>query len=615
MRARSKRSVHALPNASRENGTDCETRGHTDSGNVDMQIRRLFVCLPCLSLALFLVTLLASSEALAGENPKTFSEASGRHGMVVTVSAPATRVGIDILKAGGNSVDAAIAVEFALAVTWPAAGNIGGGGFMMVHPPDSRKAVCIDYRETAPEAATETMFDWGDGRYTHKIVGVPGTVHGMATAHERFGSLEWSRLVLPAVRLAENGFKIDEALAKSLNGVLRSKNVKEGKHHQELIRVYGKPDNTKWQAGDPLVLPDLARTLRRILEQGTDGFYRGETAELLVAEMKRGDGLISKNDLANYRAKVRQAIHGTFRGYDVYGPPPPSSGGICLVEMLNVLERFNLREYDRFSARNLHVLAETMKRVYCDRALFLADSDFVEIPSRLTQKSYACRLAEDIDLTRATPSEKLAPMIAIADEPPETTHFSVIDADGMAVSNTTTLEGGWGAQIVVQGAGFVLNNEMGDFNWFPGHTDRSGRIGTEPNRIRPGQRMLSSQTPTIVAQNGRPVLITGSPGGRTIINTSLQMVLNVIEFEMDLPTAMGAARIHHQWFPDELVYEKHSDQITEAVTAELQAMGHELSARPKNHRQGDAHSICIDQKTGVYHGVADSRSNGMAMGY
>jgi gamma-glutamyltranspeptidase/glutathione hydrolase len=351
------------------------------------------------------------------------------------------------------------------------------------------------------------------------------------------------------------------------------------------------------------------------LEQGADGFYRGETAELLVAEMGRGEGLISENDLANYRAKVRPAIHGTFRGHDVYGPPPPSSGGTCLVEMLNLLERFDLREHNRFSARNLHVLAETMKRVYCDRALYLADSDFVEIPARLIQKSYARRLAECIDLTRATPSETLAPMIQIADEPPETTHFSVIDADGMAVSNTTTLEGGWGARIVVKDAGFVLNNEMGDFNWFPGHTDRSGRIGTEPNRIRPGQRMLSSQTPTIVARNGRPVLITGSPGGRTIINTSLQMVLNVVEFEMDLPTAMRAARIHHQWFPDKLAYETHGGQITEETAAKLRAMGHELSARSKSGRQGDAHSIYIDPETGVYHGVADCRTNGLALGY
>jgi len=580
-----------------------------------MPMIRLFDGLRLPNAILFLIALLVPSSPIAGKDPKTLSEAKGRNGMVVSVSPPATRVGLDILKAGGNSVDAAIAVEFALAVTWPTAGNIGGGGFMMVHPPGGREVVCIDYRETAPEAATETMFDWDDGRHTHKIVGVPGTVHGMATAHERFAKLEWTKLVLPAVRLAEDGFEIDEALARSLNGVLRSKIVKEGEHHQELVRVYSKPDGAEWQAGDRLVLPDLARTLRRITEQGTDGFYRGETAELLVAEMGRGEGLISKNDLANYRAKARPAIHGKYRGHDVYGPPPPSSGGTCLVEMLNVLERFDLREHERFSARNLHVLAETMKRVYCDRALFLADSDFVEIPGRLTQKSHARRLAEDINLTRATPSETLAPMIQIVDEPPETTHFSVIDADGMAVSNTTTLEGGWGARIVVKDAGFVLNNEMGDFNWFPGHTDRTGRIGTEPNRVRPGQRMLSSQTPTIVARNGRPVLITGSPGGRTIINTSLQMVLNVIEFEMDLPTAMRAARVHHQWFPDKLAYETHGGHITEDTAAKLRATGHELSARSKSGRQGDAHSIYIDPETGVYHGVADCRTSGLALGY
>jgi len=570
---------------------------------------------PRLNVVLFLSVLLLPCSSLAGNHHETLSEGKALHGMVVSVSPPATRVGLEILKVGGNAVDAAIAVEFALAVTWPAAGNIGGGGFMMVHRCGGREVVCVDYRETAPGAATETMFDWDDGRHTHKIVGVPGTVHGMATAHKHFGKLQWKELVLPAVRLAEDGFDVDEALAGSLNGVLQSESVREGESHQELIRVYGKPDGARWAAGDRLVLPDLARTLRRIAQQGADGFYRSETAQLLVAEMGRGDGLITKSDLANYRAKIRPAIHGRFRGHDVYGPPPPSSGGICLVEMLNVLEPFDLREHDRFSVRNLHVLAETMKRAYCDRAIFLADSDFVEIPDRLTRKSYARRLADRIDLARATPSETLAPSLKIVDEPPETTHFSVIDADGTAVSNTTTLEGTWGARIVVTGAGFVLNNEMGDFNWFPGHTDRGGRIGTKPNRIRPGQRMLSSQTPTIVARKGRPVLITGSPGGRTIINTSLQMVLNIVEFKMDLPTAMRAARVHHQWLPDVLVYETHDGRITEDIAAGLKAMGHETSARPESSHQGDAHSIYIDPDTGLYHGVADWRRDGLALGY
>ena len=526
-------------------------------------------------------------------DPETLSEARGKNGMVVSVSPPATEAGLAILKAGGNAVDAAIAVEFALAVTWPEAGNIGGGGFMMVHLPGGREVFCIDYRETAPGAASATMFTRQDGKHTHKIVGVPGTVHGMAKAHARFGKLEWKQIVMPAVKFAADGFEVDEALAKSLNGVLGSKNTQEGIHHQELIRVYGKKpqvvegaaaednESSKWQIGDRLVLPDLAKTLQRIADHGADGFYKGKTAELLAAEMQLGDGLITIEDLANYQAKERRAVHGKFRGYDVYGAPPPSSGGVCLVEMLNVLERFDLREHDRYSTRNIHIIAETMKRVFCDRARYLGDQDFVKTPQRLTRKWYARKLAEDIDERFATPSETLAPHVEIASESPSTTHFSVIDGEGLSVSNTTTLEASWGARIVAKGTGFVLNNEMGDFNWYPDHTDRSGKIGTKPNRIAPGKRMLSSQTPTIVAYKGHPVLITGSPGGRTIINTTLQMVLNVIEFEMSLPDAMRAARIHHQWLPDKISYETFGDQITAETVAELKAKGHVLSARGK----------------------------------
>ncbi len=576
-------------------------------------------------IATSLLLTLALAPVRAGD-PKTLSEARGKKGMVVSVSPPATDVGLAILKAGGNAVDAAVAVEFALAVTWPEAGNIGGGGFMMVHPVGGREVFCVDYRETAPGAATETMFTPQDGRHSHKIVGVPGTVRGMALAHKRFGKLEWKQLLQPAVELAGNGFVIDKALASSLNGVLGAKSTREGKQHRELIRVYGKKPQVgddaaesgkplKWQAGDRLVLPDLAKTLQRIADQGADGFYRGETAELLAAEMQRGDGLITTEDLANYEAKARRAIHGKFRGHDVYGAPPPSSGGICLVEMLNVLERFDLRDHGRYSTRNLHIMAETMKRAFCDRARFLGDQDFVKIPKRLTRKPYARKLAADIDERFATPSETLAPNIKVMDESPSTTHFSVIDAEGLAVSNTTTLEASWGARIVVQGAGFVLNNEMGDFNWFPGHTDRSGKIGTRANRIAPGKRMLSSQSPTIVAYKGHPVLITGSPGGRTIINTTLQMVLNVLEFKMDLPDAMRAARIHHQWLPDKISYETFADQITPETVAALEAKGHVLDARKKDNTQGDAHSITIDLETGEYHGVADWRRNGKAAGY
>ena len=567
-----------------------------------------------LLLFLVLAVLMGFADAAAGQELITLSEAKGRNGMVVSVSSPATEAGVNVLRAGGNAVDAAIAVEFALAVSWPEAGNIGGGGFMMVHPPDGQEVVCIDYRETAPQAATETMFGWDDGRHTHKIVGVPGTVHGMALAHERYGKLPWKRVVLPAARLAAEGVVVDQALATSLNNVLQQRSVRQNQVHQELVRVYAKPNGRAWTVGDRLVLPDLGATLRRIADQGADGFYGGETAALLVGEMQRHGGLISNHDLTNYRAKVRPAIHGTYKNHDIFGPPPPSSGGTCLVAMLNILEQFKL-DRDRFSARNLHLFAEAMKRAYRDRALYLADPDFAQIPNRLTRKTYAQRLAETINAVRATPSQVLTPPIELANEPPQTTHFSVADGDGMAVSNTTTLEGSWGARIVVEGAGFVLNNEMGDFNWFPGHTDRNGRIGTEPNRIRPGQRMLSSQTPTIVAREGRPVLVTGSPGGRTIINTTLQMVLNIVEFEMRLPEAMKAARIHHQGFPDRIMYETFDGRITPNTLERLTSMGHSLYALPPGRYQGDAHSILIDWETGTYHGVADWRRSGAAAGY
>jgi gamma-glutamyltranspeptidase/glutathione hydrolase len=564
-------------------------------------------------LSVTLTLLLASS---VSAQPK-LSEAHSLHGMVVTVSPPATRAGLEILAAGGNAVDAAIAVEFALAVAWPEAGNIGGGGFMMVHPgrdQPTQPVVCIDYREIAPRSATESMFNRDSGRHTHLIVGVPGTVHGMLAAHRRFGSLKWKRLLAPAIRLADEGFNIDAAVARSINRVLAQKSVRDGEHHQELRRVYGKPDGSTWQAGNHLTLPDLAETLERIADDKADGFYDGKTARLIAREMKRGGGIVSRNDLDRYRARVRPAVRGTFRGHDIYGAPPPSSGGTCVVQMLNVLELLELKKHPRYSARNLHVLAETMKRAFCDRARYLGDADFVDIPGHLVTKPYAKTIASSINLTKATPSQQLAPEIRIVDESPSTTHFSVADSHGMAVSNTTTLEGSWGARIVVRGAGFVLNNEMGDFNWFPDHTDTKGRIGTEANLIRPGKRMLSSQSPTIVARNGRAVLVTGSPGGRTIINTSLQMVLGIVEFGQDLPTAMRAPRIHHQWLPDRLIVETFDGRISDDVVKQLQAMGHSVSKRKKTTYQGDAHSILIDPNTGQMHGVADFRRNGLAAG-
>jgi gamma-glutamyltranspeptidase / glutathione hydrolase len=525
--------------------------------------------------------------------------------MVVAVSPAGAEVGRDVLKQGGNAVDAAVATAFAEAVTWPAAGNIGGGGFMLIYPGGDAKPVVIDYREAAPLAATKTMFTKKDDSFSPKSVGVPGTVGGLAWAHSRFGKLPWKDVVLPAVKLAEDGFVIDEALASSLNSVIGS-----SKDNPELQRVLGKDGGKgRWRAGDRLVQPDLAKTLHRIADHSAAGFYKGETADLLAAEMKADGGIITKEDLETYKVRERPPIHGVYRGYDVYAPPPPSSGGICLVEMLNILENYDLRKQGRWSPETLHLMIETMRRAYCDRARYLGDSDFVKIPDFLTSKEYAKKLAAGIDPDKATPSADLAKDIPLAPEGQDTTHFSVIDADGMAVSNTYTLENLYGCRIMVKGAGFLLNNEMSDFNWFPGETTAKGQIGTEPNQIAPGKRMLSSQCPTVVARDGKVLLVTGSPGSRTIINTVLCVVVNVIDFDMDARSAVDAPRLHHQWFPDETKFEGMAE-YPDAVKR-LKEMGHVVLAA----KQGDAHTIWVDPKTGEYVGAEDRRIDGKAAGY
>ncbi|MCS6865260.1 MAG: gamma-glutamyltransferase [Gemmataceae bacterium] len=546
------------------------------------------------------VTFLAP-QAVAQPKAETVSS---RGGVVVCVSPPAAEVGLSILKNGGNAVDAAVATALAMAVTWPEAGNIGGGGFMMVAVP-GREPVCIEYRETAPAKATADMFvKQAIGPYDHRVAGVPGTVRGLALAHEKFGKLPWRQVVQPAVELAEKGFVVNAVLANGLNRVLNDKNTTNA----EFKRVYGKSDGTPWQAGDKLILPDLARTLQRIADKGADAFYRGELAELLEKEMIRGGGLITQADLNAYKAHERKAIHTTFRGYDIYGPPPPSSGGIVLAQMLNILENFDLKKHGRWSPETLHLMIEAMRRAYADRARYLGDPAFTKIPAELTTKQYAKKLATSIDLRKATPSAEVAPEIPIDRESDSTTHFSVIDKDGMAVSNTYTLENSYGNRVVVPGAGYLLNNEMTDFNPRPGFTSSSGLIGTRPNQVAPGKRMLSSQTPVIVLKDGQPVLITGSPGGRTIINTSLCVVLNVLEFGMPIDEAVSAPRLHHQWFPDVVRFE--GVQQHPELVQKLKQLGHRVTEA----RQGDAHSIAIDPQSGIRIGAADKRLDGKAVG-
>jgi gamma-glutamyltranspeptidase/glutathione hydrolase len=536
-------------------------------------------------------------------------------GMVVCVSAPASRVGQDVLRQGGNAVDVAVATAFALAVTFPEAGNIGGGGFMLIHPARHGAPVVVDYRETAPAAATRDLFAGETAPSSHLLVGTPGTVRGLSLAHSQFGKLPWKRLVMPAVRLAQEGFAIDSDLATALNQALaKAANFPEFRLTFAPPRHLGEPGRP-WQAGDTLRQPQLAVSLRRIADGGDAAFYTGDVARQIVSTVREGGGLLGEADLAEYRAKLRGPVHTTYRGYDVYGPPPPSSGGVALCEMLNVLEALDLRREGRWSPRTAHLTAEAMRRAYFDRARFLGDGDFVEVPRELTTRAYAGKLAAGIDAERATPSEALASAagLAIGDAPREaehTTHFSVIDADGMAVSNTYTLEQSFGGMLVVKGCGFLLNNEMGDFNPRPGVTDRTGRIGTPPNLVEPGKRMLSSMCPTIVAKDGRVVLVTGSPGGRTIINTVLCVVLNVLEFGMPPREAVDAPRMHHPWLPDRLAVEQSALRQSPDLEPALRALGHAVTPVP---RQGDAHTIYVTP-SGEQIGVADKRRSGAAAG-
>jgi gamma-glutamyltranspeptidase/glutathione hydrolase len=534
-------------------------------------------------------------------------DVAARYGVVVSVESHASDAGLVVLKRGGNAVDAAVATAFALAVTHPAAGNIGGGGFMMVKMAQCPEPVCVEYREIAPAAATpEVLSKLNDTSRGALSVGVPGAVRGLALAHEQFGGRPWRELVEPAVRLAEDGFAIDAHLAQSLNGWLRA-----AKDYDEVQRVFRKPDGWAWQPGDRLVQPDLARTLRVIADCGPDAFYCGPIADQIVAEMQTGGGLITKQDLAVYRAHVRRPIHGTYRGHDIYAPPPPSSGGIALVEMLNILEQFELTGQGRDSAATIHQMTEAMRRAYFDRARHLGDPAFTDVPiSRLISKLYAKELAASFSTDRATRSDALGREILAAGEGESTTHFSVVDSQGNAVANTYTLQDSYGSYVVVRGAGFLLNNEMTDFNLQPGVTDRRGRIGTPPNVVAPHKRMLSSQTPTIVLRDGKVLLVTGTPGGRTIINTVLGVVTNVIDFTMPIRDAVDAPRMHHQWLPDILRVEP--GRVSDDARRELEAMGHKIESIG---RQGDAHSIWIDPDTGIRHGAADRRLSGKAAGY
>lgn len=527
--------------------------------------------------------------------------------MVLCSSDLACDVGAGILARGGNAVDAAVATAFAMAVTYPSAGNLGGGGFIVLKTADT--VTTFDFRERAPLRSTATMYLDSIGNIDRRLTatgylapGVPGTPRGLEVAHRMQGRLPWRDVVMPAADLAR-GFPLSASLARSLSREV-ARNMQP---YVASVAAYGKPGGGEWMAGDTIRLHDLARTLEAIAHDGADAFYRGWIADSIVADMARNGGLISRDDLAAYVAKERAPVHGLYRGYDVYSMPPPSSGGIALVQMLNMMEGMNLRGQARYSPRTLHLTVEAMRRAFLDRARHLGDPDVVAVPvARLTSKAYAAELARGIDPDRASVSTELAPELVAAptaSESEETTHISVVDADGMAVALTYTLEGGYGSHVVARGTGVLLNNEMGDFNKKPGYTGLGGDIGTPANLIAPGKRMLSSMTPTIVARGGELVLVTGSPGGRTIINTVFNVVINVLEYDMDVRAAVDAKRYHHQWLPDTVTFE--ADALPEATLERLRAMGHGVRMRGG---QGDAHTIRYDAATRTARGANDGRS-------
>ena len=535
-----------------------------------------------------------------------------KNGIVTSASRLASQAGVDAMQAGGNAVDAAIATAFALAVTWPTAGNIGGGGFMVYHGEDG-DATTFDFREKAPLAATERMFLGLDGNVVNNSnhmgalsVGVPGTVAGLWKAHQERGSLPWEQLVAPAIKLAREGIPITYSLQ---SGFLRNKSRFD--LYPSSQQKFFKADGSSYELGELWVQEDLAHTLELIQKNGRDGFYKGENAKRLADFMAANGGIITEEDLELYQPVEREPVRGTYRGYEILSMPPPSSGGVALIQMLNILEGYDLGAMDHNSSAYLHVLTESMRRAYADRAEHLGDPDFNEaMPiTRLMDKDYAAKQRATIDMAKADisdPSKFAEPY-----ESEETTHFSVVDKDGNMVSMTYTLEYGYGSAIVVAGGGYLLNNEMGDFNAMPGVTNARGAIGTAPNLVAPQKRMLSSMTPTIVAKDGKPVFTAGSPGGKTIINTTMQLILNVIDHEMNIAESVEAGRIHHQWLPDVTSIE---DRAVSADSLRMyEGLGHPVRVRGA---QGAAMAVYHDREAGLLLGASDSRrGDGAAVGY
>ncbi len=524
-------------------------------------------------------------------------------GMVAVQNAIAAEVGAAVLAEGGNAVDAAVAVGLALAVTLPRAGNIGGGGFMLIYDAKTKETIALDYRERAPAGASRDMFITESGeaddraaRYSYRSVGVPGTVAGLYKALREYGTLSWEEAIAPAIELARDGIRVSNDLATNL----ASEREWLGSH-PETRRVFYKPDGSTYAPGEILRQPDLAWSLQQLSDEGPDALYRGEVGKRIVADMRANGGLINEQDLADYEVAVRTPVRGDYRGYEIVSMPPPSSGGVLIVQMLNVLEQFDMRGFGFGSAKTIHVMTEAMRTAYADRSEHLGDPDFyAEEFEWLMSKAYARNIADQIDVREARKSSDVAPGVNQSYESPDTTHYAVVDAAGNAVVNTYTLNFSYGSGITARGTGILLNNEMDDFSAKPGSPNGYGLIGAEANEIQPGKRPLSSMTPTLVFKDGRPVLLTGSPGGSKIISTVLQVIVNVIDHEMPVLDAVAAPRFHHQWLPDRLELEPGFSPDTIDL---LKAMGHNV--RERGLTQGSAQTISIDG--GLFRGAADPR--------
>lgn len=534
----------------------------------------------------------------------------GRNGMVASEQELATQVGLDILRRDGNAIDAAVAIGFALAVVLPNAGNIGGGGFMMIHDAKTGKNVALDFREMAPARAGRDMYldDKGNvvpGRslFTHLAVGVPGTVAGLTHALQKYGTMKLSQVMSPAIKYAEKGYKVSPSLALTLAAEREHLGKWETTKH-----VFFK-DGAPLKAGDRLTQKDLAKSLRLISRKGASAFYKGDIARKIVAEMDKHNGLITLDDLKNYKVVEREPVTGNYRGYQVMSMPPPSSGGVHIIEMMNILERYPLRQYGANSAQTIHLMAEAMKLAYADRAEYLGDPDFTKVPVKgLTSRAYANELAEKINPDHATPSASIKPGKPQPYESDQTTHFSVADKDGNLVAVTYTLNLSFGSGIVADGTGILLNNEMDDFSAKPGVPNAFGLVGGDANAVGPGKRPLSSMSPTFVLKDGKPFLVTGSPGGSRIITTTLQTILNVIDHDMNVAEATILPRVHHQWVPDQLRIEK---GISADTIRLLQEKGQNISVQPA---MGRTQTIQI--KDGLFYGYSDPRNpDGRTMGF